>query len=188
MLSTGARRNPRGHHDHAGGPLLDHLVGGGQQRFRDGNAERLGGLHVDNQLDLRRLLHREIGRLVALENAAGINPSLVYLIATSASIGHQASSEGMLTESVDRGQPIAGRQRRELFHTPGVEGIVADQDGTNMLLRKSCECRFEIAIGAGIHNNELQAQHARRRLQVCDGGLGNRKRRVRQNAEQGGIW
>jgi hypothetical protein len=33
----------------------------------------------------------------------------------------------------------------------------ADQDRTNVLLRKSCEGRFEIAIGSGIHNNELPA-------------------------------
>jgi hypothetical protein len=32
---------------------------------------------------------------------------------------------------------------------------VADQDPANALLRKSCEGRFEIAIGAGIHDNEL---------------------------------
>jgi hypothetical protein len=36
---------------------------------------------------------------------------------------------------------------------------------TNALLRKTCEGRFEIAIGSGIHNNELQAQRARCRLQ-----------------------
>ena len=34
-------------------------------------------------------------------------------------------------------------------------------------------------FGSGIHNKELQAQHARRRLQVGNGGFGNRKRRVR---------
>jgi len=27
--------------------------------------------------------------------------------------------------------------------------------------REACEGRFEIAIGSGIHNNELQAQRAR---------------------------
>jgi hypothetical protein len=54
-------------------------------------------------------------------------------------------------------------------------------------VRKSCEGRFKIAIRSGIINNELQAQYARRRLQVCDGGLGNRKRRVGKNAEQGSI-
>jgi hypothetical protein len=45
------------------------------------------------------------------------------------------------------------------------------QDRTNMLLGESCEGRFEIAIGRGIRNNYLQAQRARRRPQVCDGGL-----------------
>ena len=33
------------HHD-TGGPLLNHLIGGRQQRFRDGEAERLRGLEV----------------------------------------------------------------------------------------------------------------------------------------------
>jgi hypothetical protein len=27
--------------------LLDHVIGGGQQRFRDGKADRLGGLEID---------------------------------------------------------------------------------------------------------------------------------------------
>src|SRR5277367_5010822 len=80
-----------------------------------------------------------------------------------------------------------GRQRRESFHASAIEGTATDQDRTNMLLRKSCEGRFEIAISSGINNDELQAQYARRRLQVCDGGLGNRKRRVRENAEPGSI-
>jgi hypothetical protein len=70
-----------------------------------------------------------------------------------------------------------------LFHAPGVEGTVTDQDRTNALLRQSCERRFEIAIRSGIHNNELQAQYACRRLQVCDVGLDTRKGRVRENAE-----
>ena len=65
---------------------------------------------------------------------------------------------------------MAGRQRRDLFRDP--DGTLADQDRTNALLRKSCKGRFEIAIGCGIHNNELPAQRARRRLQVCDDRLG----------------
>jgi hypothetical protein len=33
-------------------PLLDHLVGDGQQRFRDGKAECLGGFSVDDEMEL----------------------------------------------------------------------------------------------------------------------------------------
>ena len=80
---------------------------------------------------------------------------------------------------------MAGRQRRELFHAAVVKGTGADQDRTDALLRKSCEGRFEIAIGSGIHHNELPAQRARRRLQVCDDRLGIRKGRVRENTERG---
>ena len=36
--------------------LLDHLIGGRQQRFRDGEAEGLGGFEVDDQIELRGLL------------------------------------------------------------------------------------------------------------------------------------
>jgi hypothetical protein len=35
--------------------LLDHYVGGGQQCFRDREAERLCGLHVDDELEFDRL-------------------------------------------------------------------------------------------------------------------------------------
>jgi hypothetical protein len=68
-----------------------------------------------------------------------------------------------------------------LFHAPVVKAAVADQDRTNAVLRKSCESRFETAIGIGIHNKELQAERSRRRLQVWDDRLGNRSGRVREN-------
>src|SRR6516162_2161610 len=37
---------------------LDHLIGGGQQRFRDGEAERFGGFEVDHMIKFGDLLHR----------------------------------------------------------------------------------------------------------------------------------
>jgi hypothetical protein len=42
--------------------LLDHRVGAGQQRWRHINPERLGSLHIDDQLENGGLLDRQVGR------------------------------------------------------------------------------------------------------------------------------
>jgi hypothetical protein len=53
-------------------PSLDQLVGLREQQWRHGEAERFGGLKVDDQLEFGRLLHRQIGRFGALEDAIDI--------------------------------------------------------------------------------------------------------------------
>jgi hypothetical protein len=48
---------------------FDHLVGPAEQREREGEAERLGGLEVDNQLDLHRQRNNLVARLLKKESA-----------------------------------------------------------------------------------------------------------------------
>ena len=48
----------------------------GEQRQRDGEAECPGGLEVDHQLVFGRRLHRQVGGLLAPEDAAGVDADL----------------------------------------------------------------------------------------------------------------
>src|SRR6516225_1222624 len=49
--------------------LLNDLICGRQQRFRDGESERLGGLEVDNEFELGRKLDRQVSRRSAAQDA-----------------------------------------------------------------------------------------------------------------------
>jgi hypothetical protein len=48
--------------------LFDHLVGCGEQRLGQSEAEHLGGLAIDEKLELGGLLHGQVGRFRALKN------------------------------------------------------------------------------------------------------------------------
>ena len=59
---------------------FNHLVGATEQRWRHGEAERLGGLEIDHKLKLGRLLDREIGGLLAAQDAIDVGSRLPVLL------------------------------------------------------------------------------------------------------------
>src|SRR5450432_2657664 len=52
---------------------LDHFVGAREKSIRHGQSECLGGLEINDQLHLCGLNDRQVGRLLTLENPAGID-------------------------------------------------------------------------------------------------------------------
>jgi hypothetical protein len=57
-----------------------HLVGEREQRWRHLEAERLCGLEVDRELVLGRCLYRQVGRLLALEDAVDVSGGVRVLV------------------------------------------------------------------------------------------------------------
>src|SRR3954453_4302921 len=83
-------------------PLLDHLVGAAEQRQRHVEAERLGGPEIEDQLDLRGLLDRQVSGLLALENAAGVDAALTVRIRKAVSVADEAACYSVLSKWVHR--------------------------------------------------------------------------------------
>src|SRR5438045_5786412 len=76
--------------------LLDNLVGAHQHRLRHSEAQRLGGAKVDDQLDGRRLLDRQIGRLGAPEDLSRVSTAQAIGSCEACSIADQAAGRGEL--------------------------------------------------------------------------------------------
>src|SRR6516225_6493662 len=102
---------------------LGHLVGRGQQRFRDDEAEGFGSIDVDHEVELGRLLHREVGRFSTLENLRGIDgPDLPNGRDTIGGVTHQTSRGCEAPIRIDRRYLVARRQAYDLF------GILQEED------------------------------------------------------------
>ena len=59
--------------------LFDHLVGNREYAWRNGEAQLLGCLEIDDQFEPRELHDRKVGRLFTFENSAGIYSGLPAL-------------------------------------------------------------------------------------------------------------
>jgi hypothetical protein len=82
-----------------------------EQRGRHCEAERLGGLEVDHQLVFGRRLHRQICRLLTLEDTIDVAGGAPELIEIVSPVGDQAAFGAEVAFVKDRGQLVPCRKR-----------------------------------------------------------------------------
>jgi hypothetical protein len=95
--------------------LFDHFVSAGDQCGRNLKAERLCGFEIDCKLVFCRGLHRQVGWLLALQNAIDVSSGAAILIEVVRPIADQAASTYKVAERVDRGQIVPRRKLSNQF-------------------------------------------------------------------------
>src|ERR1051325_4630983 len=125
--------------------LFDNPIRPEQQRRRDGEAERLGGLEVDDELELRRLLDGEISGLCAFENFSNVTGDAVQLIEKVRAIRHQAASLHMQSIRIYGRQSTLDSEVRNPLSLVDEHRIADDIESLDVFSRHCRECFFNRA-------------------------------------------
>jgi starch phosphorylase len=154
---------------------LDYLVSGRQQRFRDGEAERFGGIEIERQLEFSRRRHRQIGRLLALEDATGIGTDLAIYFGTIGSVTHQSAFLDYKAVLEARSHPMTRRQRDDLLAPlEAQEEIAADEQRIETPLGQRRKGVVNLARSAGHQHINLLPDGLRCGLHVAPTSFGLR--------------
>src|SRR5262245_57066554 len=137
------------HSDAARGPStpsFDHLVGAGEERRRNFEAKRSCGLQVNDQFELGRAHHGEVGRFFTLKDAAAIDAGLAKLLGNAWSVTHQPAGFGELARRIDCGQYMARRQRSKLHAVVVEQWTRSKNEGFNSLFHDVGKGVVDVAI------------------------------------------
>src|SRR5262249_27891412 len=138
--------------------LLDYLIRSQQQRWRDGEAERLGRLEVDHELELRGLLDGQIGRLRALENLIDVGGGAPPDIRQARAVRHEPPALDIFPQAVCCGhvtgccevcEPCAMKLKHRVGH---------DDECLRALLGHRRERALELGGLLGLEELELQSE------------------------------
>src|SRR5215813_7809827 len=93
---------------------FDHFICPREHVRWNRQGDLLSGFEIDNELELLRLLHREVGGLGALQDLVNIRSRAVVQVAKTHAVAHEPSSFDKFRKRVDYGQPIFDREFDDL--------------------------------------------------------------------------
>src|SRR5262249_38742669 len=126
------------------------LVGEREQARRNFDAKCPRSLKIDQQFELGWLHHRQVSRLLALEDASGIDASLTVSVGYAGSVAHEAAGRDELAQREDRGKAVRGAQDRELLAMRVHERAGTNQQRAGSAVGECCKGCLEFALAADI--------------------------------------
>src|SRR5207244_10467952 len=96
---------------------FDDPVGADEEHWRNAEAERFGGLQIDDQFEFGRLHDRQVSRLFTLKNAASVNAGLAKTVRKVRIVADQSAALDNLAVRVNRWHPMARCQRHDLIQS-----------------------------------------------------------------------
>src|SRR5262245_22291706 len=151
---SGRKRHPPG--SEADIPtLLDHFVGAPNQRVGDLYAKRLGGFEIEDHLNFRGLIDRQISGFFTFKYAATVNADLPVPFGVAGSVTQQGTRRGKLAIRKDRGYSMASCKLAQSPAAAGKKCIGTDYEPAQSELGQAFKGRIEFVIAARIQDVEF---------------------------------
>jgi hypothetical protein len=158
------------------GCLFDHLVGAREQRWRHGEAERLGGGQVDDEIEFGRLLNRKIGRVGTFENLVNVAGGSASQVNHICPVGHERARCHKFSKTLKRWQQLPNCKVGYALPMINGERVLDRHQCIRVLPSHSLECTIEIIRLSRLQGLNLNPQYGPRGLHLfedeCGIGIG----------------
>src|SRR5262249_1743411 len=151
---------------------LDHLVGKLLEVERYVEAKHLSSRWIDDEVELRGLLDREVARPLALENAGSVDADPAIVIGNAGAVAHQKTARSELAKEENGGYRMADRQGGVLIAPAYEERIRTDDERARPESEQGRKGRINVVFGACLDDMDLQSECAAGCLRFLCGGLG----------------
>lgn len=142
--------------------MFDDVVGAAEQRCGNLDAELLGCLEIDHEIEPPRLHDRQLGRLFSLENASDIDAGLPPCVRKIGAVAEETASSDVNAPDADRRYPVfEALYDVEVLAVETEQGIGAGEKGVHLQPAHRGEGLVEIAFAQRIDDMKGQTQGLR---------------------------